>query len=42
MGGLLMIVIGVSYGGVVEKFGVCGGGFGFSFLSFGSYVRFFC
>ncbi|HAR6296744.1 TPA: APC family permease [Staphylococcus pseudintermedius] len=41
IGALLMIVIAVSYGALVERFPVSGGGFAFSFLGFGRYVSFF-
>ncbi|MBI5975096.1 APC family permease [Staphylococcus canis] len=41
IGALLMIIIAVSYGALVEKFPVSGGGFAFSFLGFGRYVSFF-
>ncbi len=41
IGALLMIIIAVSYGALVERFPVSGGGFAFSFLGFGRYVSFF-
>lgn len=41
IGALLMIVIAVSYGALVERFPVSGGGFAFSYLGFGRYVSFF-
>ncbi|PTF81197.1 APC family permease [Staphylococcus chromogenes] len=41
IGALLMIIIAVSYGALVERFPVSGGGFAFSYLGFGRYVSFF-
>ncbi|MCU5746863.1 APC family permease [Staphylococcus sp. SQ8-PEA] len=41
IGALLLIIIGVSYGALVERFPVSGGAFAFSFLGFGRYVSFF-
>lgn len=41
LGALLMIIIGVSYGALIERFPVSGGAFAFSYLGFGRYVSFF-
>lgn len=41
IGGLLMIIISISYGALTSRFPVSGGEFAFSYLGFGKYFSFF-